>query len=100
MPINVEGSSMYEYCKELLQLKYEILLFCNNEASFIGTLKSKYSNLDFANWKTLDTPEIRNVYGMVASKHEWYKSESSGRKIGEIISEQIGLLAPETHLKK
>lgn len=156
MPINVEGSSMYEYCKELLQLKYEILLFCDNdvstendkkeelkslgmqictcednnciekqlfkdlpfesvvklieyaisskfcntEASFIGTMKSKYTNLDFTNWKTLDTPEIRSAYGIISSKQEWYKSESGGRKIGEIISEQISLLTPETHLKK
>lgn len=156
MPINVEGSSMYEYCKELLQLKYEILLFCDNdvsaennkkeelkrlgmqictceddnciekqlfkdlpfesvvelieyaisskfcntEASFIGTMKSKYSNLDFVNWKTLDTTEIRSAYGIISSKQEWYKSESGGRKIGEIICKQIDSITPETHLKK
>lgn len=156
MPINVEGSSMYEYCKELLQLKYEILLFCDNdvstennkkeelkslgmqicacegnncieeqlfkdlsfesvvklieyaiinkfcnkEASFIGAMKSEYSNLDFTNWKTLDTPEIRNAYGMIASKQKWYKNEGGGRKIGEIICEQIDSITSEAHFKR
>ena len=63
-------------------------------------MKSKYSNLDFVNWKTLDTTEIRSAYGIISSKQEWYKSESGGRKIGEIICKQIDSITPETHLKK
>lgn len=155
MPINAGGSKIYNNCKELNKLKYDLLLFCDadissdkekkeelkrlgikicdceesnciekqlfkdlpfeaiiqlieyvienrfkTENAFINTMNSKYKTIDFTNWRITDNTDLRTAYGTEAASQAWYKSETGGRKLGEIISTQIDNIDLESHLKK
>ncbi len=91
LPYNVV-TSLIEYAIEKV--------FGNSESSFIGTMKSSYPNIDFDNWRTSDAEDIRTAFAEIANNNSWYKSETGGRKLGEIISAQIDNINSESHLKK
>ena len=75
-------------------------IFGKSESSFIGTMKRTYSNINFDDWRTTDTDDIRNAFAEIANNNSWYKSETGGRKLGEVISTQINNIDSESHLKK
>lgn len=81
-------------------IEYVIENKFDTENSFIDTMNSKYSIADFTNWRTLDNSNVRTAYGIEAASQSWYKSETGGRKLGEIISAQINNINSESHLKK
>lgn len=81
-------------------IKYAIENKFETETSFINTMNSKYSDSDFRNWQTQDNSYFRTAYGIEAASQSWYKSETGGRKLGEIISAQIDNINSESHLKK
>lgn len=81
-------------------IEYAIENKFETENSFINTMNSKYSVTDFTNWRTLDNSNVRTAYGTEAASQSWYKSETGGRKLGEIIFAQIDNINSESHLKK
>ena len=81
-------------------IEYTIKNKFQTETSFINTMNSKYHIADFTNWRTLDNSDVRAAYGNEAASQSWYKSETGGRKLGEIISAQINNINSKSHLKK
>lgn len=81
-------------------IEYAIENKFETETAFINTMNSKYSDTSYANWRTLDNSKVRIAYGTEAASHSWYKSETGGRKLGEVISTQINNIDSESHLKK
>ena len=63
-------------------------------------MKRTYSNINFDDWRTTDTDDIRNAFAEIANNNSWYKSETGGRKLGEVISTQINNIDSESHFKK
>ncbi len=87
--------------ESIIQLiEYAIKNKFETETSFINTMNSKYNDTDFTNWRTIDNSNVRTAYGTEAVSNSWYKSETGGRKLGEVISAQINNIDSESHLKK